>query len=102
MPHCKAFSFIAQSSQIKQPPTNKGKKMKILDNETGAAIAQLIHNIGAARIMYQGESHQKKCFWLAKEYRAIVELKEKYGIPHCCYESAKRGLQKDYIANASL
>jgi len=76
--------------------------MKILDNETGTAIAQLIHNIGAAKIMYQGENHRNQCFWLAKEYRAIVELKETYGIPHACYESAKEGLKKDFIANASL
>ena len=76
--------------------------MTILDIETGQQIARLLSLIGAAKIMYEGESHQNQCFWLAKEYRAIVELKEKYGIPHACYESAKEGLKKDYIFNALL
>ena len=76
--------------------------MTILDTETGQQIAHLLSSIGAAKIMYEGNCHRKQCYWLAKEYRAIVELKEKYGIPHVCYKTAKEGLQKDYIANASL
>jgi len=76
--------------------------MTILDTETGQQIARLLSAIGAAQIMYHGNCHHKQCYWLASEYRAIVELKETYGIPHACYESAKEGLKKDYIANASL
>ena len=76
--------------------------MTILDTETGQQIARLLNSIGAAKIMYDGNCHRKQCYWLASEYRAIVELKETYGIPHACYESAKEGLKKDFIANASL
>ena len=76
--------------------------MTILDTETGQDIARLLTSIGAAQIMYYGNCHLNKCYWLASEYRAVVELKEKYGIPHYCYETAKEGLKKDFIANASL
>jgi len=76
--------------------------MTILDTETGQQIARLLNSIGAAKIMYDGNCHRKQCYWLASEYRAIVELKEKYGIPHACYQSAKDGLELDCIANASL
>ena len=76
--------------------------MTILDIETGQEIARLLSSIGAAQIMYNGNCQRKQCYWLASEYRAIVELKEKYGIPHSGYELAKEGLKKDFIANASL
>ena len=78
--------------------------MTILDTETGQQIAHIISRIDAANIMYRHSegNHSAQCFWMLREFTAIITLQEKYGIPHVCYKAAKEGMEREYIVNASL
>lgn len=78
--------------------------MTILDTETGQEIAHIISRIDVANIMYRHTdgNHNFQCYWMLQEFTAIITLKEKYGIPHVCYKAAKEGIEREYIANASL
>ena len=77
--------------------------MSMLTTETGKEIARLMHSILAAKIMHNCEtSNNKKCYWLASEYRAIIELNELHGISLSSYQLAKQGLEMDHFSNASL
>jgi len=78
--------------------------MTILDTETGQEIAHIYSQIHVANMMYRHTegNHSFQCYWLLQEFTAIITLKEKYGIPHACYKAAKEGIEREYIANASL
>ena len=74
-----------------------------LHPETAQAIASLITAIDSAGIMYTGECDTATyTYYLAKEFKAIIELTENYGIPHVGYAQAVESMKKDMYANASL
>tara|TARA_B110000902_G_C14234501_1_gene560133 strand:+ start:959 stop:1189 length:231 start_codon:yes stop_codon:yes gene_type:complete len=73
-----------------------------LHPETAQAIATLITSIDVARIMKRDCGFKKEAYWMADEYRAIIQLVEEYGIPHNCYDIAIKGMKKDLFANATL
>jgi hypothetical protein len=74
-----------------------------LHPETAQAIAALINTIDASVIMYTDECDTATyTYYLAKEFKAIIELTENYGIPHTTYDLAVKGMKMDMYANASL
>ena len=74
-----------------------------LHPETAQAIAALINRIDASAVMYTRENDTDKgCYWMANEFKAIIELTEDYGIPHSGYDLAVKRMKMDMYANASL
>ena len=74
-----------------------------LHPETAKEIAQLINDIDVSDLMRQGEGDvNKRLYWHAKEFKAIIKLTEDYGIPHVSYSQAIRCMKKDMYANATL
>jgi len=78
--------------------------MTILDTETGQQIAHIYSRINVAEMMYRRneDNHSVQCYWMLQKFTAIITVKEKFGIPHACYKAAKEGIEREYIANASL
>tara|TARA_B110000977_G_scaffold191509_1_gene263716 strand:+ start:1334 stop:1561 length:228 start_codon:yes stop_codon:yes gene_type:complete len=72
-----------------------------LHPETAQAIADLICKIDVARIMAR-DCPEDSAYWLADRYNGIIELAEKYGIPHSNYDLAVDAMKKDLFANATL
>jgi hypothetical protein len=72
-----------------------------LHPETAEAIATLITGIDVAKIM-QRDRPDDALYWMADGYKAIIELTEKYGIPHNLYAQAIECMKNDLFANASL
>ena len=76
--------------------------MNKLNPETAQAIANLITSINVNSAMHRDAADDKKGFWLAEEFKDIIELTEKYGIPHNNYALAVRCMNEDMFANATL
>jgi len=74
-----------------------------LHPDTAQEIANLITAKDAASIMSRDEKdHGKQCYWMAEECKAIIKLKEDYGIPHNVYASAVKWMEMPMYANATL
>ena len=76
--------------------------MNNLNPETAQAIANLITSINVNSIMHRDAEDGKKIYWLAEEFKDIIKLTEKYGIPHNSYAQAVRCMKEDMFANATL
>ena len=72
-----------------------------LHPETAKEIANLITAIDVAKIM-QRDRPDDALYWMADGYKAIIELTEKYGIPHNLYSLAIKTMKDDLFANATL
>ena len=72
-----------------------------LHPETAKEIANLITAIDVAKIM-QRDRPDDALYWMADGYKAIIELTEKYGIPHNLYDLAVGAMKDDLFANATL
>ena len=76
--------------------------MNSLNPETAQAIADLITSINVNSIMHRDAEGGKKIYWLAEEFKDIIKLTEKYGIPHNNYALAVSSMKEDMFANATL
>ena len=74
-----------------------------LHPETAQAIANLINTIDVA-VLIRAETNDlfKSLYWMSEEFKAIITLKEDYGIPHGGYDQAIQCMKKAMYANASL
>ena len=74
-----------------------------LHPETAQEIATLINRIDVAALMRVGTLFtDKRSYYLAQEFKAIIELTEEYGIPHANYDQAVESMKIEQYANATL
>ena len=74
-----------------------------LHPDTAQEIANLINTIDCSDLMYtDADNIDNRIYWQATGYKAIIKLKEEYGIPHVQYDSAVRNMSQDWYANATL
>jgi len=74
-----------------------------LHPETAEAIATLINSLDCNEMMYQQADNVDECiYWQASKMKAIIELTEEYGIPHCSYDIAIEKMKNEIYANATL
>ncbi len=74
-----------------------------LHPETAEAIATLINRLDVKEMMYQQAGNgDERIYWQASKMKVIIELTEKYGIPHPCYDIAIETMKKEIYANATL
>tara|TARA_R110000796_G_scaffold38033_3_gene96059 strand:+ start:367 stop:609 length:243 start_codon:yes stop_codon:yes gene_type:complete len=74
-----------------------------LHPETAQEIATLINRIDVAKLMREGVFSTDKCsYYIAAEFKAIIELTEEYGIPHVNYDHAVESMKFKQYANATL
>ena len=69
--------------------------------ETAKAIANLITSINVNNIMRDSDV-DNQTYWLAEEFKDIIQLTEEYGIPHNNYALAVACMAEERFANAKL
>ena len=74
-----------------------------LHPETAQAIANLINRIDVAKLQRKRQSDPDRVsYYMAEEFKAIIELTEEYGIPHVNYEHSVDCMKIGQYANAKL
>jgi len=74
-----------------------------LHPETAQEIANLINSINVSKLMCEGDTNPDRVsYYMAKEFKAIIQLAEEYGIPHVNYDHAVKCMKIGKYANATL
>ena len=74
-----------------------------LHPETAKEIAQLFNCVSVSEMLANDATDvDERIYWRARKYKTIIEITEKYHIPHCLYDNAIETMKDDLYINAKL
>jgi hypothetical protein len=72
-----------------------------LHDETAKKIASIFNSINVSKLLAEGDQ-DNAAYWMAEEYRKIIELAETFNIFLPTYDLAVRNLNQPPYKNAEL